>query len=171
MMTKVYELETKFNFGKNKGKTVEEVFSSGGKSYIGYLIISSNKRFVIHPNFFDYLSKLNFFEDMPFQCDGLGNELSTDNLGNFDTKKMLQNIKEQYQEYINNPLEYNKKVHEEAKEYYRNKEQEAPTNSNEGNRVKVYGSSNEKYGGHNGYNDDDIDEVFDGDPTATWNID
>lgn len=30
---------------------------------------------------------------------------------------------------------------------------------------------NSRYGGYNGYSDDVIDDVFDGDPEATWNID
>ena len=29
----------------------------------------------------------------------------------------------------------------------------------------------DKYGGHNGYDDQTIDEAFGGDPSATWNID
>lgn len=31
--------------------------------------------------------------------------------------------------------------------------------------------SYEEYGGYNGYDDFTIDEAFDGDPEATWNID
>lgn len=34
-----------------------------------------------------------------------------------------------------------------------------------------YGSSTEKYGGYNGYSDDVIDDAFEGDPEATWNVD
>lgn len=34
-----------------------------------------------------------------------------------------------------------------------------------------YGSSGEKYGWYNGYSDDVIDDAFDGDPEATWNVD
>lgn len=33
------------------------------------------------------------------------------------------------------------------------------------------GNSYEKYGGYNGYSDGDIDEIFEGDPSLTWNID
>lgn len=29
----------------------------------------------------------------------------------------------------------------------------------------------EKYGSYNGYDDDTIDDAFEGDPEATWNID
>lgn len=34
-----------------------------------------------------------------------------------------------------------------------------------------YGSSYEKYGGYNGYDDDTIDDAFEGDPMNTWNVD
>jgi len=34
-----------------------------------------------------------------------------------------------------------------------------------------YGSSYVKYGGYNGFSDDAIDDAFDGDPMATWNVD
>ena len=34
-----------------------------------------------------------------------------------------------------------------------------------------YGTSGEKYGWYNGHSDDVIDDAFEGDPEATWNID
>jgi hypothetical protein len=34
-----------------------------------------------------------------------------------------------------------------------------------------YGSSGEKYGWYNGFSDDAIDDAFDGEPEATWNVD
>ena len=34
-----------------------------------------------------------------------------------------------------------------------------------------YTPSYNKYGGYNGYDDQTIDDVFGGDPSATWNID
>ena len=34
-----------------------------------------------------------------------------------------------------------------------------------------YGSSGEKYGWYNGFSDDAIDDAFEGDPEATWNVD
>ena len=34
-----------------------------------------------------------------------------------------------------------------------------------------YGQSGEEYGWYNGYSDDVIDDAFDGDPEATWNVD
>lgn len=34
-----------------------------------------------------------------------------------------------------------------------------------------YGTSYEKYKGYNGWSDDVIDDAFDGDPEATWNVD
>ena len=34
-----------------------------------------------------------------------------------------------------------------------------------------YGHSYEKYGGYNGWSDDAIDDAFEGDPDATWNVD
>lgn len=34
-----------------------------------------------------------------------------------------------------------------------------------------YGSSGQKYGWYNGFSDDVIDDAFEGDPEATWNVD
>ena len=34
-----------------------------------------------------------------------------------------------------------------------------------------YGRSGEKYGWYNGFSDDAIDDAFEGDPDATWNVD
>ncbi len=39
------------------------------------------------------------------------------------------------------------------------------------NEWDYYGKSGEKYGFYNGYSDDVIDDVFEGDPEATWNVD
>lgn len=35
----------------------------------------------------------------------------------------------------------------------------------------MYDVSNSRFGGYNGYSDDDIYEAFDGDPSMTWNVD
>lgn len=34
-----------------------------------------------------------------------------------------------------------------------------------------YGDRFDEYNGYNGYSDDEINDVFDGDPEATWNVD
>ena len=34
-----------------------------------------------------------------------------------------------------------------------------------------YGSSYEEYNGYNGWDDDTINDAFEGDPEATWNVD
>lgn len=39
------------------------------------------------------------------------------------------------------------------------------------NNDDYYESSYEKYGGYNGYDDDAIDNAFEGDPENTWNVD
>jgi hypothetical protein len=33
------------------------------------------------------------------------------------------------------------------------------------------GGSNSQYGGYNDWDDDTINSAFDGDPSATWNVD
>ena len=52
---------------------------------------------------------------------------------------------------------------EELEDFYEEDYSDDPVNS--------YGRSTEKYGGYNGYSDDVIDDAFEGDPSATWNID
>ena len=39
------------------------------------------------------------------------------------------------------------------------------------NNNDSYGTSYEKYNSYNGWSDDVIDDAFDGDPEATWNVD
>ena len=39
------------------------------------------------------------------------------------------------------------------------------------NDLDDYGRSGEKYGWYNGWSDDAIDDAFEGDPEATWNVD
>ena len=41
----------------------------------------------------------------------------------------------------------------------------------EANEQDDYGTSSEKYNGYNGWNDDTIDDAFEGDPENTWNVD
>jgi hypothetical protein len=50
-------------------------------------------------------------------------------------------------------------------------EQEVFDNDDYDDPWSDYGNSYEKYGGYNGYSDDVIDDVFEGDPSATWNVD
>ena len=52
-----------------------------------------------------------------------------------------------------------------------NRKRETSSNDYCDNGNDEYGSRFEKYGGYNGYDDDTIDEVFDGHPEATWNVD
>lgn len=44
-------------------------------------------------------------------------------------------------------------------------------NANDYDLWDDYGKSGEKYGWYNGFSDDVIDDAFEGDPEATWNVD
>ena len=52
-----------------------------------------------------------------------------------------------------------------------NRKRETSSNDYSDNGNDEYGSRFEKYGGYNDYDDDTIDEAFDGFPEATWNVD
>lgn len=39
------------------------------------------------------------------------------------------------------------------------------------NNEDDYGTCYDQYGGYNGWSDDVINDAFDGDPSATWNVD
>ncbi|WP_439185871.1 hypothetical protein [Carboxylicivirga taeanensis] len=170
MMTQVYDLKTVFNFGKYRGKTLEQVLKSGEARYVGYLIFMEMKRFVLHPDTVSELDKHGFFDDMPISYYGPTGSLSTKSLVDYDKNKFLKKLKMQYQDYTNDPNEYERIVKQEVQEYYNNKKERTNTETIEPNNDNDYGTSYEKYGGYNGYSDDVIDDAFDGDPTATWNV-
>ena len=50
-------------------------------------------------------------------------------------------------------------------------EEEDSADFNDEDGYEDYGSSGEKYGWYNGFSDDVIDDAFEGDPEATWNVD
>ncbi len=50
-------------------------------------------------------------------------------------------------------------------------EEDSPDDYEENESNDDYGSSGEKYGWYNGFSDDAIDDAFEGDPDATWNVD
>jgi hypothetical protein len=52
-----------------------------------------------------------------------------------------------------------------------NEKKEPSINRDDSVQEEEYGSSYEKYNGYNDYSDDVIDDAFEGDPSATWNVD
>lgn len=137
-------IDNTFQFGRYKGYTMEYVLINN-PSYLDYCITVIND-FMISPNVIEQIKE--FFP-------------------NFIIPICYSNKIGSYQEYLNNinTSNYNEDYNnndyseEDNYEYY---------NSN--------GSTYERYNGswaqdEEGYSDEDIDTIFEGDPSAYWNID
>lgn len=165
MKTQVYDLNTKLNFGKHKGKTIWELFNARQARYIGYLIFSDIKRFILHPNTIEKLDKHGFFDDMPISFYGNCGWISSKDIVGLSKTDIIESLKKNYQEYIDNPIKYEAYINEEIRNYYNKKQSELDDTSNDYRESKY-----EKYGGYDGFSDDTIDDAFEGDPSNTWNV-
>jgi hypothetical protein len=141
-----HEMDTILQFGKYKGETVRSVLLQNSK-YVPWCLIN-NEFFVISDEVFWNLSiikLLKLHNNNATAIDGLTNYLNLHN-----SKKL--------------------KHHQQLENYNRinNQSDDWPEEDNDNN---FYNSGTQKYGGYNGFDDEAIDEAFDGDPEATWNVD
>ena len=169
MKTQVYDLNTKLNFGKHAGKTIMDLFNAREARYIGYLIFSDIKRFILHPNTIEKLNQKGFFDDMPVSYYGSCGWFSSKDIVGISKADIIENLLKNYQEYIDNPKEYEAHVNEEIQNYYNNKKRERQSGVDDLNN-DYRESKYDKYGGYNGFSDDTIDDAFEGDPSNTWNV-
>ena len=70
---------------------------------------------------------------------------------------------------LNNPENEDPELNENDEQ--NDMEEQNECGSFDENEYDSYGKSYEKYNGYNGWSDDVIDDAFDGDPEATWNVD
>lgn len=121
MLTQVYKLNTIFNFGKHKGKTLKNILDSGEGRYVGYLIVSGVKRFVLHPDTVKELEHCGFFDDMPISYYGSCGFISTKGIVGCPKSEILEMLQSQYDEFIKNPGGYEATVEKEQLAYFKGK--------------------------------------------------
>jgi hypothetical protein len=131
---KIYQLQTTLAFGKNKGKTIEEIISSE-PSYLAWCLINID-HFHLSENAWALLKNEHYL------------------LVNQQAHQSWQIKEDKLNQSIEEEVDY----------------QSCKENSFH-NWEDNYGSGYEKYGGYNGWSDDAIDDAFEGDPDATWNVD
>lgn len=113
MKTQVYNLHTKFNFGKHKGKSLLEVIESGESRYIGYLVIHNVLWFVLHPDTIMILDKRIFFDNLIISDYGLGGAA----IVAIEKEDILSGLKKNFDDYNKNPIAYEEIAIRDAKKY------------------------------------------------------
>ncbi|WP_288372429.1 hypothetical protein [uncultured Algoriphagus sp.] len=136
-----HDMDTVLGFGQYKGETVRSAI----KQYPGYIpwCLINVKSFIISDEVFWNLPIIQSLKS------NLNNPKIVEGLKKYID---LQNTKKlKYQNYLN---------------FIKKKNYEDDFWDND-----FYDSGTTKYGGYNGFDDFTIDEAFDGDPEATWNVD
>lgn len=134
-------IDNTFQFGRYKGYTMEYVLINN-PSYLDYCITVIND-FMISPNVIEQIKE--FFP-------------------NFIIPICYSNKIGSYQEYLANRICYNQEYNDD---YSENNNYEY-NNSNESTYERYNGSWAQD---EEDYSDEDIDTIFEGDPSAYWNID
>jgi hypothetical protein len=105
MRTQIYNFETKFNFGKWKGKTLLEVLNYGQSRYVGYLIANNIKRFILDPETLNILENKGFFDDLEMSYYVSGGSFPLSGIG-FTKDDILDLLRKRYDDYIKDPDNY-----------------------------------------------------------------
>lgn len=140
----MYKLTDEFNFGKYKGKTIEYVVKEE-PSYIQWCILNLYTFYIS----IELLQELVNINPKFIVREEVTKKLKLKNYINYYTEK-----KNKYEPKNELDIENNYETFKEDN-YIKEK----------------YGSKYEKYNSYNGWSDDAIDDVFNGDPEATWNLD
>ena len=158
-MKKVYNKNSKIDFGMYKGYDLGIVYVFD-PSYIEWCI---NNISGFHISDMDELKEISIInKEVDWHLRLIGEPSLIAGIDTFDTyEKLAANIELGDNKYIFNEETINK-----------NKANSGLLNSQRReNDDYDEGSDYEKYGGYNGYDDDTIDNAFEGDPTNTWNVD
>jgi hypothetical protein len=101
----IYSFETKFNFGKWKGKSLLEVLNYGQSRYIGYLIANNILWFVFDPETMNILERKGVFDDLEMSFDVSGGSLPLNGMG-LKKEHILSILRRRYNDFINDPIAY-----------------------------------------------------------------
>ena len=105
----IFYLRTRFSFGKFLGKSLYEVISMGESNYISWLIAIKNPIFILHPETIEILNYHDFFNDLHISVNIRGEAIPLRDL-NLSKEDIITYLKATYDEYIKDPIDYEKKV-------------------------------------------------------------
>lgn len=158
----LYDEESIFDFGKYKGKKTIEIINSDPEYILSEIIKSF--QFIIDPVLF---LKINLLNEKEAHRAIIINSAKCDLLGKWDSD-------EQQKEYDKESAqidEEKRKLEKENRELIEEMLLELE-NDNEEENITTYNRYNGSFAQDEmGYSDQDIDDAFDGDPEAYWNID
>jgi|ERR1035437_4547049 hypothetical protein len=119
MKSQSYNLETRFNFGKHKGKSLREVINNYESKYIGHLIFYDFPWFILDPETMNFLDKEGFFDNLDMSFYGSGGSFPLNGIVGFNKDYILKQLKKRYEEFIHDPATYEKLAKERFQEYLR----------------------------------------------------
>jgi hypothetical protein len=116
MKPQIYDLETKFNFGKHIGKSLREVIYNRESRYIGYLIANDILWFILDPETMNFLDKKGFFNDLDMSLYTGGGCFTLSEIG-YTKEDILALLKKRFDDFTNDPIAYEKLANEKLQEY------------------------------------------------------
>lgn len=151
MKSQVYKLDTTFNFGKHKGKTLRSIILNNESKYIGFLIFEDVSWFIMDLDTINFLEGKGFFDDIHMSYYGNGGTMPLSSFG-LDKESIVNYLKSKYDEYIRDPEEYERKALAKKREYFLNKNAENSIHQN---------NSNDESEDYDSYTESNIEDNFD----------
>lgn len=151
------------------GRTKEQFLNDFGLNEMYEAIVINPSSGCAHWHFANYAMKRRLFEiELPdYQRSYDENNTFSVKLGISVEKTFANEGKQGINAYLASLEKIMKQTSKDDNEEYDDNDSDNYENDYDDN----YGSSYEKYGGYNGYDDDTIDDAFEGDPMNTWNVD
>jgi len=108
MKPQIYNFETRFDFGKHKGKSLLEVLKARESRYIGYLVFNNVPWFILDPVTLNLLDKDGFFDDLEMSYYGSGGSFPLSSIIGYKKEDIVNQLKKNYEDFIKDPTTYEK---------------------------------------------------------------
>ena len=96
MKPQIYNFETRFDFGKHKGKSLLEVLKARESRYIGYLVFNNVPWFILDPVTLNLLDKDGFFDDLEMSYYGSGGSFPLSSIIGYKKEDIVNQLKKNY---------------------------------------------------------------------------
>lgn len=116
MKPQIYNFDTKFDFGKYKGRTLQNIIEARDSKYIGYLLVDNVRQFIFDPETMDQLEKVRFFDDLEYPYYGSGGCIPLKDMG-YSKEDILNEFKKRYEEFTKDPAAYEEAIRRNRQDY------------------------------------------------------
>lgn len=133
MKPQIYNFDTRFNFGKHKGRSLTDILRSYESKYIGDLIANDILWFILDIETMNFLEKNGFLDDLNMSANISGGSISLSDIG-LKKEDVLNILKKRYDDFMRDPIAYEKLARENYQNYLKGKESTHRKHSKESER-------------------------------------